>query len=144
VLALTDVFCIFNRARGTALVSPADLLQACELLPQLALPMRLLRFSSGVLAVRLVRANADDDLEARIVRLACTPRGVTAIEVGLQTGISLLLASEFLLTLEAQRRLCRDGKRRDSLAFYPNIFADTADARRALAALRATEVTAPG
>jgi ESCRT-II complex subunit VPS36 len=135
VLALTDVFCLFNRARGTELVSPSDLLQACELCAQLSLPIRTLTFSSGVLAVRLLRV-AEGDLEARIVALACQSRGVTAIEVGLGTGISALLAHEFLLTLELQGRLCRDGMRRDSLAFYPNIFAETAEAKGALASLR--------
>jgi hypothetical protein len=31
MMALTDVYCLFNRARGTELVSPHDLLHACEL-----------------------------------------------------------------------------------------------------------------
>ncbi|KAJ1632352.1 EAP30/Vps36 family-domain-containing protein [Pavlovales sp. CCMP2436] len=134
VLSLTDVYCLFNRARGTEMVSPSDLLTACELLSELALPARLVTFSSGALALRLLRNN-EEDLEAKIVQLACCPAGVSAVEVGLSTGISLLLANEYLLTLEQQRRLCRDGKRGDSLAFFPNIFADSPDARLALATL---------
>lgn len=135
VLALTDAYCIFNRARGTELVSPSDLLSACELLPELGLPMRLHTFSSGVLALRLLQGG-DEGLESRIVALACRRTGVTAVELGLSTGLSLLLANEFLLSLEQQGRLCRDGKRRDSLAFYPNIFASNrAEAKRALETL---------
>jgi len=34
VMMLPDVYCLFNRARGTELVSPDDLLQACDALPQ--------------------------------------------------------------------------------------------------------------
>jgi ESCRT-II complex subunit VPS36 len=34
VLMLPDVYCLFNRARGSELVSPDDLLQACEAFPQ--------------------------------------------------------------------------------------------------------------
>jgi ESCRT-II complex subunit VPS36 len=34
VLMLPDVYCLFNRARGSELVSPDDLLQACEACPQ--------------------------------------------------------------------------------------------------------------
>lgn len=31
MIALVDVYCLFNRARGTELISPEDLLQACAL-----------------------------------------------------------------------------------------------------------------
>lgn len=34
VLLLSDVYCLFNRARGTELVSPDDLMQACEAFSQ--------------------------------------------------------------------------------------------------------------
>ena len=37
-----------KRARGTALISPEDLLDACKLLESLHLGMRLRRFPSGV------------------------------------------------------------------------------------------------
>jgi ESCRT-II complex subunit VPS36 len=30
VLALVDLYCMYNRARGTALISPEDLIIACE------------------------------------------------------------------------------------------------------------------
>ena len=30
ILQLTDVYCIYNRARGTDLISPQDLFQACQ------------------------------------------------------------------------------------------------------------------
>jgi len=30
VLALIDIYCMYNRARGTDLISPEDLLIACE------------------------------------------------------------------------------------------------------------------
>merc|ERR1712078_334239 len=38
LLALTDVYCLYNRARGSELVSPGDLLTACELFETLGLP----------------------------------------------------------------------------------------------------------
>ena len=34
LMPLTDVYCLFNRARGTELVSPDDLLAAAELMPK--------------------------------------------------------------------------------------------------------------
>ena len=38
VLMLPDVYCLFNRARGTELVSPDDLLQACDAFTQVRPP----------------------------------------------------------------------------------------------------------
>lgn len=53
MLLLTDLYCLFNRARGTALVSPDDLLRACELLAGLQVEgLRLRSFESGVKAVQ--------------------------------------------------------------------------------------------
>jgi len=53
IMTLTDVYCVFNRARGTELVSPDDLLAACKLLSTLGLPLRLRSFPSGVTVRRL-------------------------------------------------------------------------------------------
>ena len=36
VLALVDIYCMYNRARGTDLISPEDLLIACEKLNQIS------------------------------------------------------------------------------------------------------------
>ncbi len=45
-------YCILNRARGTELVSPEDLLQASELMEGLHLGMQLVRFPSGVMMIK--------------------------------------------------------------------------------------------
>ena len=52
MLALTDVYCFFNRARGTEMISPEDLYRACVLFEELQLPVRLRKFDSGVLVVQ--------------------------------------------------------------------------------------------
>lgn len=72
-MVLPDVFCIFNRARGTEMVSPDDLLvwhaassqppsiisqHACELFGQLGLHLRLRKFPSGVLVCERVSFRA--------------------------------------------------------------------------------------
>ena len=53
ILTLTDIYCLYNRARGTELVSPEDLVDACELLHTLKLGMHVRSFSSGVKVVQL-------------------------------------------------------------------------------------------
>lgn len=50
-LTLTDVYCLYNRARGTDLVSPQDVRRGCELLPDISSPFALRTFPSGVTVV---------------------------------------------------------------------------------------------
>lgn len=52
MIQLSDLYCYFNRARGTEMVSPEDLYRACVLFEALNLPVRLRRFDSGVLVVQ--------------------------------------------------------------------------------------------
>lgn len=48
-MMLADVYCIYNRARGTSLISPDDLLRACRLLDEyFPLTICLLWFSEKV------------------------------------------------------------------------------------------------
>lgn len=134
VLALTDVYCLFNRARGTELVSPADLVQAARLLERLSLPVRLHSFHSGVMALRL-QDRGTAELERALRELADSRPGVSAVDAGLALGISPLLAREYLLGLEAAGALCRDSAAH-ALLFYPgNVFASEGAARRVLAQL---------
>ncbi len=48
VLALVDIYCMYNRARGTELISPEDLLIACEKLNETSSKVFLRTFPSGV------------------------------------------------------------------------------------------------
>ncbi len=53
VLALVDLYCMYNRARGTDLISPEDLLLACEKLNHIPESKIILRtFQSGVKVVQ--------------------------------------------------------------------------------------------
>ena len=52
MMAMADVYCLFNRARGTELVSPDDVLQACTCFPQAGVPLSIKQFSTGALVVQ--------------------------------------------------------------------------------------------
>jgi len=52
MMALTDVYCVLNRRRGTALISPEDLYKASLLLASLNLPIHLRQFQSGMLVLK--------------------------------------------------------------------------------------------
>lgn len=53
VLALVDIYCMYNRARGTDLISPEDLLIACEKLNYISEKVILRSFTSGVKVLQL-------------------------------------------------------------------------------------------
>lgn len=60
IMALPDVFCLFNRARGTELVSPDDLLAAVRLFPSISAPLHVRSFPSGLV---VVESNSHSDAE---------------------------------------------------------------------------------
>lgn len=61
MMALADVYCRVNRARGLELLSPEDLIRACKLLEQLNQPIRLRDFESGAKVLQL-QANNDTSI----------------------------------------------------------------------------------
>ncbi|EWM22448.1 vacuolar protein-sorting-associated protein 36 [Nannochloropsis gaditana] len=122
MMTLHDVFCLFNRARGTALISPEDLLDACEALEPLQLGMRLRRFPSGVSVVEAMDFS-EERVGARLRALAEAEAdgSLTALDVATHLRVSIALAQEFLGTAEAQGLLCRDQSVQGTL-FWPNRF----------------------
>ena len=117
-MELSGVYCVYNRARGTDLVSPKDLLEACRLLEGLRLPLRLRRFESGVLTLEDA-AGSDDKV------LRCIEQGIageaylTAIKLSAMLGVSLVLAKEYLWMAEAQGVACRDDSAQ-GVRYYAN------------------------
>ncbi|EMS51202.1 hypothetical protein TRIUR3_25664 [Triticum urartu] len=63
MMALVDVYCLFNRARGTELISPEDLLQACSLWEKFDVPVMLRKFDSGVKVIQ-TKTHSDDEVSS--------------------------------------------------------------------------------
>eukprot|EP01104_Vermistella_antarctica_P003410 TRINITY_DN135_c0_g1_i5.p1 TRINITY_DN135_c0_g1~~TRINITY_DN135_c0_g1_i5.p1 ORF type:complete len:276 (-),score=54.53 TRINITY_DN135_c0_g1_i5:72-899(-) len=120
MVGLPDVYCLFNRARGTELISPEDLVNACKLFEALKLPVRLRTFESGVLAVEGV-GHSDAELSKRVSDLARRIGSLTALDVSQAEGVSILVALETLMSAEQHEVLCRDDAA-EGLVFYPNAF----------------------
>ncbi|XP_048388808.1 vacuolar protein-sorting-associated protein 36 isoform X2 [Stegostoma tigrinum] len=66
MMALTEVYCLTNRARGMELLSPEDLVNACKMFEALNLPMRLRIFDSGVMVVQLQSHNEDEMIASAV------------------------------------------------------------------------------
>ncbi|XP_050364958.1 vacuolar protein sorting-associated protein 36 [Argentina anserina] len=124
MMNLIDIYCLFNRARGTELISPEDLLQACFLWEKFDVPVMLRKFDSGVMVIQN-KSHSDEEIFARIKTLATMPdalrTGISASDAAITLGIAPGMAKEHLLTAESKGLLCRDISP-DGFRFYVNLF----------------------
>ncbi|XP_060675622.1 vacuolar protein sorting-associated protein 36 isoform X2 [Ziziphus jujuba] len=124
VINLIDVYCVFNRARGTELISPEDLLQACSLWEKFDVPVMLRKFDSGVMVIQN-KSHSDEEVFARIKTLVTKPdtlrSGISASDAAMTLGIAPAMAKEHLLTAESKGILCRDISP-DGFRFFINLF----------------------
>eukprot|EP00879_Flechtneria_rotunda_P024552 GHRR01026031.1.p1 GENE.GHRR01026031.1~~GHRR01026031.1.p1 ORF type:complete len:417 (+),score=181.07 GHRR01026031.1:326-1576(+) len=139
VMLLPDVYCLFNRARGTELVSPDDVMQACEACTQLHLPLRLRKFPSGVIVVQgsqfsdkqlcskieqLMQQKAAQKPDTLIGDATAAPAlgpPLSATDVSVKLALPLTLAREALFVAESAGVLCRDDGP-EGLRFFRNFF----------------------
>ncbi|KAL5176706.1 Vacuolar protein sorting-associated protein 36 [Glycine soja] len=62
IINLIDIYCLFNRARGTELISPDDLLQACSLWEKFDVQVVLRKFDSGVMVIQ-TKSHSDEEAQ---------------------------------------------------------------------------------
>ncbi|CAG8630059.1 15838_t:CDS:10 [Gigaspora rosea] len=114
MMSLTDIYCLFNRARGVALISPEDLYKACSQFEHLNLPMRLRKFSSGLMVVD------DEQIAQRILHHIKTKGPLTAIELASLDKMSVVLVNEQLQMVEEKGLICKD-ESVEGVRFYDNL-----------------------
>ncbi|XP_076070474.1 vacuolar protein-sorting-associated protein 36-like [Mytilus galloprovincialis] len=120
IMTLTDVYCRVNRARGMELLSPEDLINACEMLEILRLPLRLKTFDSGVMVLQL-QSHDEEQIIKDTTKTVEEHQSMTSEELSQNAGISVILAKERLLLTEKVGGVCRD-ESVEGLRFYPNLF----------------------
>ncbi|PPD67101.1 hypothetical protein GOBAR_DD36017 [Gossypium barbadense] len=124
MINLIDAYCLFNRARGTELISPDDMLQACSLWEKFDVPVMLRKFDSGVMVIQN-KSHSDEEVFARIKSLVTKPEalltGISPTDAAMTLGIAPAMAKEHLLTAESKGLLCRDISP-DGFRFYINLF----------------------
>uniref|UniRef100_A0A0P4WG98 Vacuolar protein-sorting-associated protein 36 n=1 Tax=Scylla olivacea TaxID=85551 RepID=A0A0P4WG98_SCYOL len=122
VMLLSEVYCRINRARGLQLLSPEDVVQACNLMRTLDLPLSLHTFESGVQVVQITGLDQDKVVKDTAQVLACHEGdGMSAGDLARECGVPLLLARERLLQAEQCAQAVRD-ESSEGLRFYPNLF----------------------
>ncbi|KAL4422699.1 hypothetical protein ABPG75_008896 [Micractinium tetrahymenae] len=86
IMPLPDVYCLYNRARGTELISPDDLTSAVKLFPQIRAPFALREFASGVKVVQSL-SHSDEAVCKRIAEMvAPQPAGATSAAAAAAAG----------------------------------------------------------
>eukprot|EP01082_Thalassiosira_pseudonana_P008080 g6718.t1 g6718 contig23:1084729-1086186(+) len=139
MMTLTDVYCLFNRARGTNMISPEDLLKALNLMKEMNLGMSKRSFASGVVVIQ-DDAFDDENMATKLAELATSSikpphatnnefvaldgervGGITVMDVSRSIKMSALLANEHLLSAEQMGLLCRDTTI-EGIRFFPNLF----------------------
>mmetsp|Transcript_27881 Transcript_27881/g.54296 ORF Transcript_27881/g.54296 Transcript_27881/m.54296 type:complete len:90 (-) Transcript_27881:552-821(-) len=80
LITLPDAFCLFNRARGTEMVSPDDMLNACKRFKELGLPVIFRKFPSQVMVIQ-AKSHSDAKMAQRIAQHIETNGAVSAIEI---------------------------------------------------------------
>jgi len=122
MITLPDLYCIYNRARRSDLVSPEDLMTACQLLEKLSLPVRLFKFDSGVLVVKSVEME-ESVVSKQIAKLITENGPLTALDISTLRNVPLTLAREEIATAEKNQVLCRD-ETFEGIVYYVNFFND--------------------
>lgn len=122
-MALAEVYCRVNRARGLDLLSPDDLMHACYMMnSDKSLAVKLKKFDSGVLALQSSLCDESVVLKKTIEELQLNG-SLSAQELSTSIGVPVMLAKEYLLSAEKNGKSCRD-ESIEGLRFYPNKFLD--------------------
>ncbi|KAK9822045.1 hypothetical protein WJX74_002862 [Apatococcus lobatus] len=126
LMPMPDVYCLFNRARGTELVSPDDLLQAVKLFASIHAGLALRTFSSGVLVIQS-SSHSDQQVCERVRGMVQGKEGLgpalSASDVAQALQVPLAIAQEHLLLAEGAGVLCRDDGP-EGLRFFKNFFVE--------------------
>ena len=121
MMTLTDAYVRINRARGLELISPEDLLNACECLASANSSLSLYTFPSTGVKVLQSSTFQSEEIAKQTADSVESSGSLTPEELSRMAGIAIVLAKERLLAAEDLGALCRDDTV-EGLRFYPNLF----------------------
>ena len=136
IMTLQDVYCMYNRARGTNLISPKDMVEACEIINSLNLSVELFVYKTGVKVLQS-RNYSPSKIDQTILELIEKQEQMkdndpimtatkfygflTPIVVSQAMNVSAQIGLEFLLGAENRGKVVRDVSVQ-GLIFYKNLF----------------------
>lgn len=121
VISLADVYCLYNRARGSNLVSPNDLYEAAITCDHLSLPITLKKLDSGLLVFQLCTCG-QDPIHLRIISLLQTQLdNIDALQLSRFENIPLSMALMYLHSAEREGIVCKDLSPTGTIQYYRNL-----------------------
>merc|ERR1712107_428704 len=100
MMTLTDAYVRINRARGLELISPEDLLDACQSLDSFDSTLKLHTFDNTGVKVLQLSSFLSKDLIKKTEGAVIDAGSITSEELAKLTGIVIVLAKERLLAAE--------------------------------------------
>ncbi|KAF1795284.1 Vacuolar protein sorting protein 36, GLUE domain [Phytophthora cactorum] len=97
IMTLSDIYCMFNRARGVELVSPDDLYHAALLQKKLKLGYSVRKFPGGLIVLQ-TDSHREDKVAVRLAMMAQKSSSgyITSTDVSVEMHTSFPLAWEYL------------------------------------------------
>ena len=121
VVGLVDLYCMYNRARGTDLISPDDMSIACTKLNQHSDIFMLKEYSSGLRTMQSKEFNADSYYQKLAQTIQETGKGMTALKLSEKLNVNVALMKEHLQAAEMHGAVCRD-ESYEGVQFFENRF----------------------
>ena len=121
VIGLIDLFCLYNRARGTDLVSPEDMNIACAAMHEFSQKYMIKSYTkSGIKTIQLKSFNEVAYFEKLAAKLSENP-GMTADRIASLLKINVTVIREQITQAEALGYICID-ESHEGLRYHPNLF----------------------
>lgn len=99
VIGLVDLFCLYNRARGTDLVSPEDLNSACGLINQNSSKYMIKQYKSGIKTIQL-KTFSETGYYEKISKVLAENEGMTADKLATHFKINVGIMKEHIQEAE--------------------------------------------
>lgn len=122
LVTLADVYCVYNRARGSNLISPKELYDAAQQTERMQLPVMLVKLPSGVLAFQRRSVGEDPVIKAITAALTDETASLDALELSRLQNVTLSIALMYLRQAEQNGSICRDQLPSGTIRYYRNIF----------------------
>lgn len=138
IIPLTDVYCLFNKARGSsAFVSPKDLRLSAEIMEQLGMPITLRKLKSGEFILQSKDLKIDN--MAKVIKESLIGKeklkggkierrenhfGIESFSQ--DQNLSLSLCSELLEEIERAGHICRD-QSLYGILYYSNMIIESTE-----------------
>ena len=121
VVGLVDLYCMYNRARGTDLISPDDMSIACAKINQNSEKFMLKEYNSGLRTMQSKEFNADSYYQKLAQTIQATGKGMTALKLAEKLNVNVALMKEHLQAAELNGAVCRD-ESYEGVQFFENRF----------------------